>query len=48
MSTYFLATYFLDHGWFFAKLNIENIQLLDFFGGVSTISLEDYLNATPY
>lgn len=37
-----------DHGWFFAKLNIENIQLLDFFGGVSTISLEDYLNATPY
>lgn len=38
----------IDHGWFFAKLNIENIQLLDFFGGVKTVKIEDYLKATPY
>ena len=39
---------FLGHGWFFAKLNITNILLLDYFGGAATISVEDYFKATPY
>ena len=36
-----------DHGWFFAKLDIKNIIVLDFFGGAITVSLEDYYNAEP-
>lgn len=38
----------VDHGWSFRKLEIENIMLLDFFGGVKTVELNDYLKATPY
>lgn len=34
-----------DHAWFFAKLNISNILLLDFFGGAVNIPLEDYFDA---
>ena len=36
-----------DHGFFFAKLDIQNILLLDFFGGAVTIPVEEYLNANP-
>lgn len=36
-----------DHGFFFAKLEIKNILLLDFFGGAITVPLEDYFNANP-
>ena len=36
------------HHWFFAKLNITNILILDFFGGAITVPLEDYYAATPY
>ena len=35
-----------DHGWFFTKLNITNIIVLDFFGGAITVPLEEYFNAT--
>ena len=34
-----------NHGWFFAKLNITNVIVLDFFGGAITVPLEDYFNA---
>jgi len=34
-----------DHGWFFAKLNITNVLLLDFFGGAANIPVEDYFKA---
>merc|ERR1712126_685339 len=37
-----------SHGWFFAKVNITNILLLDYFGGAATIPVEDYFKATPY
>lgn len=37
-----------SHGWFFAKINITNILLLDYFGGAATIPLQDYFKATPY
>ena len=36
------------HGWFFAKINVTNILLLDYFGGAATIPLQDYFKATPY
>jgi hypothetical protein len=35
-----------DHGWFFAKLNITNILLLDYFGGAITVPVEEYFAAT--
>merc|ERR1711911_530468 len=31
-----------DHGWFFAKLDIKNIYVLDFFGGIKTANLDKY------
>ncbi|KAG8232955.1 hypothetical protein J437_LFUL011447 [Ladona fulva] len=33
-----------DHNWFFAKLKIESICLLDYFGGPKYISVDDYFN----
>lgn len=33
------------HHWFFAKLDIVNILLLDFFGGAVTVPVTDYFNA---
>ena len=35
------------HNWFFAKLNITNILLLDFFGGAITVPVKEYFRATP-
>jgi len=37
-----------DHGFFFAKLEIKNILVLDFFGGAKTVPLDDYFSATPH
>jgi len=34
-----------DHGWFFAKVDIQNIQLLAFFGGAVTVPVTDYYSA---
>merc|ERR1712071_347612 len=31
-----MSTWPADHGWYFARLNIENIYVLDFFGGIKT------------
>jgi len=31
-----------DHGWFFAKIEIKQIQLLAFFGGAVTVDLGEY------
>jgi len=36
------------HGWTFRKLEIENIMLLDYYGGVQTVNIDDYLKATPH
>jgi len=35
------------HHWFFAKLDIQNIIILDFFGGAITVPVEEYFNANP-
>lgn len=40
-----METWPQEHGWFFAKLDITNILLLDFFGGVINIPIDDYFNA---
>lgn len=37
-----------DHDWFFAKMNITQVWVLDYFGGVKTVTPEDYYNAKPY
>ena len=36
-----------DHGFFPAKLSIRLIWLLDFYGGASIVSVDDYMNANP-
>ncbi|XP_076839314.1 protein CREG1 [Brachyhypopomus gauderio] len=38
----------VDHNWFFAKLNITQVWVLDYFGGVKMVSPEAYYKATPY
>ncbi|XP_030635682.1 protein CREG1 [Chanos chanos] len=37
-----------DHNWFFAKINITQVWVLDYFGGVKKVTPEDYFKATPY
>lgn len=34
----------VDHGWYFAKLNITNVILLDFFGGAIDVPLQEYFD----
>ncbi|KAM9449299.1 LOW QUALITY PROTEIN: protein CREG2 [Salvelinus alpinus] len=36
------------HNWFFMKLQLTQVWLQDWVGGVSLIPLEDYFKATPY
>ncbi|OCT93649.1 protein CREG1 isoform X2 [Xenopus laevis] len=36
-----------DHSWFFAKLNVTNIWVLDYFGGIKTVTPEEYYSAKP-
>lgn len=36
------------HHWFFMKLQLTQVWLQDWIGGVSLIPLEDYFKATPY
>ncbi|XP_054443793.1 protein CREG1 isoform X2 [Pteronotus mesoamericanus] len=35
-----------SHNWFFAKLNITNIWLVDYFGGPKIVTPEEYYNVT--
>lgn len=37
-----------DHNWFFAKMEISQVWVLDYFGGVKMVSPEDYYKATPF
>ncbi|XP_048351509.1 protein CREG1 [Sphaerodactylus townsendi] len=37
-----------EHDWFVAKLNIANIWVLSHFGGIESVSPEDYFKATPH
>jgi len=36
-----------DHSWHVVTLDIDHIWLIDFFGGASVISIQDYLGASP-
>ncbi|XP_060626572.1 protein CREG1 isoform X2 [Anolis sagrei] len=42
-----MASWPRDHDWFFAKLNITNVWVLDYFGGIKTVTPEEYFNAVP-
>ena len=35
-----------DHKFYFAKMNIEHVCLLAWFGGATHVPIEDYFNAT--
>ncbi|KAM6958130.1 protein CREG1 [Tautogolabrus adspersus] len=37
-----------DHNWFFAKFNITQVWVLDYFGGVKTVTPEEYFQADPH
>ncbi|XP_023375706.1 protein CREG1 [Pteropus vampyrus] len=41
-----METWPSSHDWFFAKLNITNIWLLDYFGGPKIVTPEEYYNVT--
>ncbi|KAM9328218.1 protein CREG1 [Pholidichthys leucotaenia] len=36
-----------DHNWFFAKFNITQVWVLDYFGGVKIVSPDEYFKASP-
>jgi len=36
-----------DHGWWFGRLNIAKICLLDYFGGAKDVKVSDYFNSSP-
>ncbi|KAL3279518.1 hypothetical protein HHI36_017027 [Cryptolaemus montrouzieri] len=42
-----MKTWPTAHGFFVSKFDIEQIEVLDFFGGISKVSTEDYFNASP-
>ncbi|XP_066478446.1 protein CREG1 isoform X2 [Tiliqua scincoides] len=42
-----MASWPRDHNWYFAKLNITSVWVLDYFGGIKTVTPEDYFHATP-
>uniref|UniRef100_A0A8D0B5D5 Cellular repressor of E1A stimulateds 1 n=1 Tax=Salvator merianae TaxID=96440 RepID=A0A8D0B5D5_SALMN len=42
-----MASWPHDHGWFFAKLNISSVWVLDYFGGMKTVTPEEYFRAQP-
>lgn len=42
-----MASWPIGHRWFFAKLNITNIWVLDYFGGMKTVTPEEYYNVKP-
>lgn len=41
-----MKTWPSSHNWFFAKLNITNIWVLDYFGGPKVVTPEEYFNVT--
>merc|ERR1739838_896327 len=43
-----MASWPKGHRWFFSKLNIKRIQLLDFYGGITNVPLKDYFDAELY
>ena len=44
---YTVLSYFIVSGWDFYKLKLNNVFLLDFFGGATHVPLEDYFEAKP-
>lgn len=42
---FFINKTFADHEFYVAKVDIEQIAVLDFFGGIKYVTVEDYFNA---
>lgn len=43
-----MAKWPVGHNWFFMKLELIQVWLQDWIGGISLIPLEDYFKATPF
>lgn len=43
-----MAAWPSTHKWFFSKLNIKQIQLLDYYGGITNVPLMDYYDSKLY
>ena len=43
-----MAKWPVGHKWFFMKMDLIQVWLQDWIGGVSLIPLEDYFKATPF
>lgn len=43
-----MAKWPVGHNWFFMKLDLIQVWLQDWVGGVSLVPLEDYFKATPF
>lgn len=37
-----------DHDWFFAKFNITQVWVLDYFGGLKSVSPDEYFQVSPF
>jgi len=42
-----MASWPVGHGWFFARLEPKQVQLLDYYGGITTLTPEEYFQADP-
>ena len=42
-----MADWPADHEWVIAKIDIQDVWLIDFFGGASIIAVDEYFAATP-
>ena len=42
-----MAQWPVDHDWYFSKLKIDDIWLIDYFGGPAIIPVADYYQASP-
>jgi hypothetical protein len=43
-----MASWPSDHNWVIAKIDIQDIWLIDYFGGATILSLDDYFGADPF
>ncbi|XP_053163421.1 protein CREG1 isoform X2 [Hemicordylus capensis] len=42
-----MKTWPRDHGWYIARFNIASIWVLDYFGGIKTVTPEEYFKVIP-
>jgi hypothetical protein len=43
-----MASWPSDHNWVIAKIDVQDVWLIDYFGGATILSLDDYFGAAPF